>query len=153
MTPRELINIHTIRNSCRDTLPCAIMVLKLPWYFYMLMEEPLGCYFQVQSPYYQEAQCKQKTPIPVSLKWQLRSEKTKKGQASTLITATTSIHLPKPVSTDLTIKPDSLSTKPIGRWHAKLINVKHLPHKAFFLWHHHYKGDQPRLKRHLLPMR
>ena len=28
--------------------------------------EASGCYFQVQSPYYQAAQCNQKTPIPVS---------------------------------------------------------------------------------------
>ena len=33
----------------------------------------------------------------------------------TLITATTSAHLPKPVSTDLTIKPDSVLTNPIGK--------------------------------------
>ena len=43
----------------------------------------------------------------------------------TLITATTSVHLPKPVSTDLKIKPDSVLTK--------LVDVKHLPHKAFLL--------------------
>ena len=36
-------------------------------------------------------------------------------EASTLITATTSVHLPKPVSTDLTIKPDSVLTNPIGK--------------------------------------
>ena len=33
----------------------------------------------------------------------------------TLITAMTSIHLPKPASTDLTIKPDSVLTNPIGK--------------------------------------
>ena len=33
----------------------------------------------------------------------------------TLITATTSVHLPKPVSTDLTIKPDSVLTNPVGK--------------------------------------
>ena len=33
----------------------------------------------------------------------------------TLITATTSAHLPNPVSTDLTIKPDSVLTNPIGK--------------------------------------
>ena len=38
-----------------------------------------------------------------------------KEKASTLITATTSIYLPKPVSTDLTIKPDSVLTNPIGK--------------------------------------
>ena len=42
-------------------------------------------------------------------------ESQKKGLASTLITATTSVHLPKPASTDLTIKPDSLLTNPIGK--------------------------------------
>ena len=33
----------------------------------------------------------------------------------TLITDTTSVHLPKPVSTDLTIKRDSVLTNPIGK--------------------------------------
>ena len=47
-------------------------------HFYLLMEKPLGGYFQVQSPYYQAAQCNQKTPIPVSLRWQVRSGKAKK---------------------------------------------------------------------------
>ena len=41
--------------------------------------------------------------------------KPKKGLASTLITATTSVHLPKPASTDLTIKPDSVLANPIGK--------------------------------------
>ena len=49
------------------------------------------------------------------LKLKARSEKAKKGQASTLISATTSIHLPKPVSTDLTTKPDSVLTNPIQK--------------------------------------
>ena len=115
MTPRDLRNIHTTGNSCRDALPCANMALKLPRYFYLLMEKPLGRYFQVRSPYYQAAQCNQKTLIPVSSRRQVRSEKAKKGYASTLITATTSVHLPKPVSTDLTIKPDSVLTNPIGK--------------------------------------
>ena len=57
MTPRDLRNIHTTGNSCRDALPCANMALKLPRYFYLLMEKPLGRYFQVRSPYYQAAQC------------------------------------------------------------------------------------------------
>ena len=66
MTPRGLRNIHTTVNSCRDALPCANIALKLPWYFYLLMEKPLGHYFQVWSPYDQVAECNQKTPIPVS---------------------------------------------------------------------------------------
>ena len=64
MTPRDLGNIPTTKNSSRDTFLCD-MGLKLPQYFYLLVEKPLSCYFQVQSPYYQMAQCNRKTPIPV----------------------------------------------------------------------------------------
>ena len=66
MTPRDLRKIYTIGNSCRDALPCANMAPKLPQYFYLLMDKPLGHYFQVWSPYYQVAQCNQKALIPVS---------------------------------------------------------------------------------------
>ena len=78
MTPRDI--------SCRDALPCMNMALKLAWYFYLLMEKPRGHYFQARSPYYQAAQCNQKTPIPICSRWQVWSEKAKKGYASTLIT-------------------------------------------------------------------
>ena len=37
MRPKDLRNIHTTRNSCRDALPCMNMVLKLPQYFYLLI--------------------------------------------------------------------------------------------------------------------
>ena len=43
------------------------------------------------------------------------SEKAEKGKVPTIITATTSSHLPKPVLTDLTIKPDSVLINPIGK--------------------------------------
>ena len=67
MTSSDLRNIRTTGNSCRDALPCAKIALKLPRYFYLLMEKPLaGWYFQVRYPYYQTAQCNQKTPITVS---------------------------------------------------------------------------------------
>ena len=39
-----------------------------------------------------------------------------KHWASTLITATTSVNLPKPVSTDLTITSDSVLTSPMGKY-------------------------------------
>ena len=45
-----------------------------------------------------------------------RPRKTKKGKVSTLTTATTSFHLPKLVSADLTIKLDSVLTNPIERY-------------------------------------
>ena len=41
--------------------------------------------------------------------------KPKKGKASTLIAAITSVHLSNPVSNDLTIKPDSVLTNPVGK--------------------------------------
>ena len=87
------------------------MRLKLPRYFYLLIEKPLGHYFQVQSTYYQAKQCNQKPSIPkvTGQVWE-----SQKWQVLTLITATTTIHLPKPISTDLTIKPDSALTTPIG---------------------------------------
>ena len=37
------------------------MALKLPLYFYLLLEEPLGRYFQIRSPCYQVVQCKKET--------------------------------------------------------------------------------------------
>ena len=40
--------------------------MALTWHIYLMMDKPLGRYFQVQSPYYHVAQCNQETPIPVS---------------------------------------------------------------------------------------
>ena len=130
MTPRDLRNIHT---SLCD------MALKLSQYFYLLMEKPSCCYFHVWSPKYQVAHGNQKTPIPVSSRWQVRSGKAKKGWVPTLITANTSVHLPTPVSTDLTIKSDLVLTNPIGIKHLHVIKhvIKHLPNKAF-LWSYHH---------------
>ena len=78
MTPRELRNVHNTRNSCRNTLPCATWHYKTTWYFYLLMEKPLRCYFQVWSPYYQVALCNQKISVPVFSRWQVRSQKAKR---------------------------------------------------------------------------
>ena len=101
------------------------MALKLPKYFYLLMEKSLGCHFQVKSPYYKLAQCNQKTWTPVSSRWKVRSKKVIKGWASTRITATTSAHLPKPASTDLTIKSDSALTNPTEKWGVKFRFMSH----------------------------
>ena len=114
MTPRDLRNIHTTGNSCRDALWCANMALKLPRYFDVLMEKPLGRYLQVRLPYYQAAHCNQKTHSRV-LKvagqvWE--------SQKKMSINASHSCHQrssPKPVSTDLTINLDSVLTNPIGK--------------------------------------
>ena len=115
MTPRDLRNIHTTGNSCKDLLSCVDIALKLPHYFYLLMEKPLGCYIQVRSTYYQMAQCNQKTPIPVSPRWHVRTEKAKKKISMNTNHSYHSFHLLRPVSTDLTIKPDSVLSNPIGK--------------------------------------
>ena len=107
---------------CFTNIPCVATGQKVlgsekpsTLYFYQLMEKPLGCYFQVRSPYCQVALCNQKTTIHVSLRRQVTSEKSKKRQVSTLTTASTSVCLPEPVSTNLTIKLDSILTNPIGK--------------------------------------
>ena len=41
------------------------------------MEKPLDNYFQVQSPYYEAAECNQKKHIPLFL-WQVRTAKAEK---------------------------------------------------------------------------
>ena len=94
MTPRDLKNIHTTGNGCRDALPCANVAVLYPQ----------GDSSGLRMP---------KKRISIN-------------------TVTTSVHLLKPVSTDLTIKLDSVLTNLVGKdGDAKLVNVKHLPHKAF----------------------
>ena len=135
MRLRDLRNIHTTGNTCRDALPCTNMALKLPGYFYLLMEKPLGRYFQVRSPYYQAAQCNQKTPKnSCILKVTGQVWKNQKRISITLITATTSVHLPKPVSTDPTIKPDSVLSNPIGK-----DGVRSWPMYNIYLIRHFYR--------------
>ena len=81
------------------------MELKPSQYFYLLMEKPLGQFFQVQSPYYQMAQYNQKTPLFMYPEGDRSGlEKAKKGRASTLIIATTNVHLPKSVLTHLMLQ-------------------------------------------------
>ena len=139
MTPRDLRNIHTTGNSCRDALPCANMALKLPRYFYLLMEKPLGHYFQVWSPYYQAAQCNQITPIAVSSRWQVKSEKAKKRRRINTNYSYYQCSSPK-----ASIKWSnnkirfSFNQHNRKRWGARLVDIiKHLRHKVFLLWHHH----------------
>ena len=143
MTPRDLRNFHTTRNSCRDALPCANM--KLLRYFYLLIEKPLSRYFQVWSPYYQAALCSQKTPIPVPENTYSRSFKVTgqvwESQKRISINTNHSYdHRSSPyASLNLSNKKAGFSfNKPNRkRCGAKLVDIKNLPHKAFLSWHHH----------------
>ena len=47
MTRRDLRNIPAKENNCRGALPSVKMATNLLQYFYLLMEKPLGRYFQV----------------------------------------------------------------------------------------------------------
>ena len=138
MTPRNLRNIHTTGNSCRDALSHGNIALKLPQYFYLLMEKPFGHYFQAWSAYYQVAQSNQKIPILVSSRWQVRSEKAKKRIS---INTNHSYHQHSSPEASLNWSNNkasfSFNQPNRKRWGAKLVDVKHLPHKAFLLWHHH----------------
>ena len=110
MTPRDLRNMYTTGNSCRDALPWANMALKLPangeasWLLLPSLVSLLsGGTVQRENTYSR------------ILKVTGQVWESQKRVSITLITANTSIHLPKPVSTDLTIKPDSVLTNPIGK--------------------------------------
>ena len=59
-------NLQFPLNPVGDSHYVCDMALKLSHYFYLLIEKPLGHYFQVWSTYYQAAHCNQKTPIPIS---------------------------------------------------------------------------------------
>ena len=78
------------------------------------MEKALGCYVQVQSPFYQAAQCNLNIHAYFCIHNGDKSGLRKpNGQAPTLIPATTSAHLPKLVR--LTNDSDSTLTYPIGK--------------------------------------
>ena len=138
MIKRDLRNTHAIESSCRDTPPCTNMALKLPWFFYLLMEKPLGCYFQFWPYYYQAAQCNQKARIPVSSRWQVRSEKAKKRIS---ININHSYHQHSSPYASLNWSKNkarfSFNQPNKKRWGVKLVDVKHLSRKAFLSWHYH----------------
>ena len=125
MTPRDLRNIHITRNSCKEifrvwhgTKTTSVFLpadgeaswLLLPSLVSLLSDRTV----QPENTY----SCILKVARQVweSQKRKLRKVRSEKAKAkSTLITATTSIHLSKPVSTDLTIKWDLVLTNPIGK--------------------------------------
>ena len=77
MTLRNLRNIHSTRNSCRDTLPCVIWHLNY-LSFLPLTEKPLIATLKFGILTNQFSESKQKSLFPESSKWQITSEKAKK---------------------------------------------------------------------------
>ena len=133
MTPKHLGNIHTTGSSTRGTLPCPTWDYKYPSIFtyWPLLPSTVSLLWG--------GTVEPKIPIPVSSRRPVTFEKAKKEWTSRLIIATTSIQPPKLVSTDLTLKSDSILTNPIGKsFGARLIDaIKDLSLKVFLLWHHH----------------
>ena len=126
MTPRNLGNVHTTRNSCRNT-SMRDMVLSLRRYFYLLMEKSVSFYTQVWSPYYQVTQCNKKTRISASSRGQVRSEY-KHQHYSQLPPPFISLNKSQLIN-DL----DSVSTNPVEKDGVVHDAIKYLPHKVFLL--------------------
>ena len=79
MTPRDLRNIHTTGNSCRDALPCVNMALKLSQYFYLLMEKPSWSLLPSLVSLLSGGTVQPENTYSFILKVTVRSEKAKKG--------------------------------------------------------------------------
>ena len=107
MTPRDLRNIHSTENSCRDILSCMTWRSNYPSIFTCWWRNLLVLTFNFS------ATRKHQRLYPQGDRPSLK--KAKKGWASTLITTTTSTHLPKPISTNVTIKSDLVLTNSIGK--------------------------------------
>ena len=109
MTPKDLRNIHTTGNSSRDALPCATIALYpsifICWWRNLLFATSKFGLLAIRQ---HSVTRKYLFSYPQGDRSVLR-----KWKASTLITATTSVELCKPVSTDVTVKPDSVLANPI----------------------------------------
>ena len=138
MTPRDLRNIHTTGNNCRDALLGANVALKLPRYFYLLMEKHLGRYFPIRSPYYHVARCNQKNIYSLILNVTCQV-----WESQTWISINTNQSYHQRSSPEASLNWSNNKTRfsfnqPIRkRWRAKPVNVKHLPHEVFLSWYHH----------------
>ena len=112
MTPRDLRNTHTTGNSCRDALPCANMTTKTTPVF--LPTGRAACWLLLPSSVSLLSGSTKQPGNTYSRILKVTGqvwESQKKKYVSRLSTATTSVQLPKPVPTDLTIKSDSVLTK------------------------------------------
>ena len=138
MTPRGVRNIHTTRKSCRDALPCMNMAPKTTPVFL---------------PTDGEASCLL-LPSSVSLLWgatmQLQNTYSHilkvtgqvwESQKRTRINTSHSYQQHSSPKASLNWSNNdarfSFNQPKRKRWGAKLVDIKHLPHKPFLSWHHH----------------
>ena len=137
MTPRDLRNIHTTRNSCRDALPCANMTQKIPLFItadgeasWWLLPSSILLLVTIM---WCSATTKHLFQYPQCDRSGLRKPKKDKHQHYSRLPPAFILL----VSNDLTINPDSVITNLIGKDGCGAGDVKHLPHKIFLSWHHH----------------
>ena len=120
MTTRDLRNMHTTRNSCRDALPCMNMAdgIFTCWWRSLLVTTSKFGLLTIR----RHTQCNQNAPTPVNWSLWVRSEKAKKR---TNINTSHSYHQCSShyVSlADLTIRSDSVLTNPIWAQKFRCLN-------------------------------
>ena len=125
-------------KSCRDTLLCVNMSIKLPQHFYMLMKKPLSYYLQVRSPYYQAAQWNQNTYFRILSV----TDQVWECQKSISINTNHCYHQLSSPWANLNWSKNKVrftfKYPNRTRWCTRLVDaVKHLCHKVFLLRHHY----------------
>ena len=135
MTPSDLRNIRTTRNSCKDTLLWVNMALKLLWYFYLLMELSL----LVATSKFGLLTIRQHSATIKHLFLDTHGDRQVwESQKRISINTNHSYHQRSSLLASLNWSNNkvrfSFNQPNRKRLGAKLVNVKCLPHKAFVLW-------------------
>ena len=134
MTPRDLWNIDTTVNSCSE------MALKLPWYFTCWWRSLLVATLS-SVPLLSGRTVQPEITYSRILKVRSGLRKPKKRIS---ISTNHSYYQRSSPSASLNLSNNkariSFNKPNTKRWGTKLVDVKHLPQKAFLSWHHHYKG-------------
>ena len=137
MMPMDIKNIYITENSCRDAPPCMNMALKLPQYFTCWWRSLLVATskFSLLTIIWHSATRKHLFLYPQGDRSSLKKPKTDMHQhLSQLPSAFISLASLNCSNNKVRFSFNQPSRK---RWGAKLVDVKHIPHKAFLLWHHH----------------
>ena len=136
MAPRDLRNIRTTGNSCRDALPCENMALKLPRCFLPADGEPLWWLLPSSVSLLSGGTVQPENIYSLILKvtgevWQ--------SQKRISISTNHSYHQRSSPQTNFNwSKARFRFNQPNNKsWFAKLVDVKHLIHNALLSLHHH----------------
>ena len=131
MTPRELRNIHTTGNSSRDALPHASMVLKLPVFLPADGETSWSLLPSLVSL------LSGSTVQPENTYSRILKVTGQVWESQKRISINTNQSYHQRLNWSNNKARFSFNQPNRRRWGAKLVNVKHLRHRAFLLWHHH----------------